>query len=264
VSAKTGSLPAGTARQSFFTPRWLLTTLVVIAAAAVMVRLGFWQLDRLNQRRARNAQYVRVMSLQPLNLNQPVSQQDLIASFYRDATVTGQYDFSQEVLLRNQAWDDRPGYHLLTPLLINGRDQAVLVDRGWIPLEDGTPERRAVYHEGGTVMVSGRLMPAQQESKLGGATDPALAPGQTRLDAWNWINLSRIGQQVSRPLLSAYLLAAPLPAQNAAPFRSLPEVDLSEGPHLGYAGQWFIFAIMLSIGYPFYVRHQLRTPQSRA
>ncbi len=263
MSAKASSLQGLSPARAFFTPRWLLTTLLVLLAAAVMVRLGIWQLDRLEQRRARNAQFERSLALPPLDLTRPGSAENLSAEVFRSAVVRGRYDFSAEVILRNQAWEDRPGYHLLTPLIIEGSSQAILVDRGWVPLSDGAPEARARYAEGGTVTVSGRLMPAQQEPKFGGAADPALQPGQARLDAWNWINLERIAQQVSRPLLPLYLLAAPDGSSPALTRRSLGEVDLSEGPHLGYAIQWFIFAFILSAGYPFYVRKQLNPPAAR-
>ncbi|HMN59309.1 MAG TPA: SURF1 family protein [Anaerolinea sp.] len=246
------------------TLRWLLTTLLAIAAVIVMVRLGIWQLDRLAQRRAINAQHLRVMSLPPLDLNQPHSPADLAAAIYQDATVSGVYDASGQVLLRNQVWDDRPGYHLLTPLVMEGSGQAVLVDRGWIPMDQAGPQQLAVLAENGRVTVRGRLMPSQSENGLGIPTDPPLVDGQTRLDAWNRISLERIRLQVRQPLLPVYLIAAPETTASGALQRSLPEVDLSEGPHQGYAIQWFIFAAILAIGYPFYVRKQLRFPASHA
>jgi surfeit locus 1 family protein len=107
-------------------------------------------------------------------------------------------------------------------------------------------------------------MLSQPEGGLGMPLDPTLAAGQTRLDAWNRINLERIGLQMDRPLLPIYLIAAPDPAHPGPTQRSIPEVDLSEGPHIGYAIQWFIFAAILAIGYPYYVRKQLRQPSSRA
>ncbi len=244
--------------------RWILTSLLVLAAMLVMARLGIWQLDRLAQRRAINAQHVRVMSLPPLDLNTPRSPQALTDAIYQDATVRGHYDRAGEVLLRNQVWEDRPGYHLLTPLVIDGSGQAVLVDRGWVALDQAAPAQLAALAESGTLTVTGRLMPSQTENGLGTPSDPPLAAGQTRLDAWNRINLERIGLQMSAPLLPVYLIAAPDEAHPGLLPRSLPEVDLSEGPHQGYAIQWFIFAAILAIGYPFYVRKQLRQPASRA
>jgi surfeit locus 1 family protein len=121
--------------------------------------------------------------------------------------------------------------------------------------------------------------------------DPALAAGQKRLDAWNFVNLERIGAQVSRPLLPVFLIAAPHNIVNAVQTqaveaqpagigsqtvvaepvvaepnglkRVLPVYDLSEGPHESYALQWFAFALTLGLGYPFYVRKQLRQSHSR-
>jgi surfeit locus 1 family protein len=243
--------------------RWILTTLLVLAAAAVLVRLGTWQLDRLNQRRAANAQLEYGMSLPPLNLNQEIPA-NLPSMEFRSALVSGVYDTAQQVLLRNQAIDGQAGYHLLTPLLIDGSQQAILVDRGFVTLAEGTGEAVQRFAEPGQITVRGQLMRSQLEPRVGGVPDPELKPGQTRLDAWNFINLERIGAQISRPLLTVYLLAAPDPALSNSPRRVLPEVDLSEGPHLGYALQWFIFALILLTGYPFYVRKQLSSRPTRS
>ncbi|GAP05465.1 uncharacterized conserved protein [Anaerolinea thermolimosa] len=250
------ALKQGSPLRAFLTPRWLFTTLLVLLAAMVMVRLGIWQLDRLEQRRARNALIQQAMGLPPLDLNQ-ANPSDWNTAIYRDAIVTGKYDFSSEVVLRNQIWENRPGFHLLTPLLIEGRTQAVIVDRGWIPLEDGDPSKRTKYAEEGSITVRGRLMPSQQTRSLGGAVD---AP-RGRLDAWNWIDLPRLSQQMNVPIAPLYLIAAPLNGQSL-PARSLPEPDLSEGPHMGYALQWFSFAFIFLAGYPFYVRKHLRSSPS--
>jgi surfeit locus 1 family protein len=255
----TGSgVQARSIRRELLRPRWILTTLLVLAAAAVMVRLGFWQLDRLEQRRAYNAQVRLGMSLAPLDLNTGIPR-DLPAMEYRTVSVTGRYDFSQQVLLRNQALDGQAGYHVLTPLVITGAGKAILVDRGFILLKDNTPEALARYDqlEPGEVTVTGQLRRSQPEPRVGGVPDPTLSPNETRLSAWNFINLERIRLQISPELLDVYLLAAPDPALELSPVRIIPEVDLSEGSHAGYAGQWFTFAGLLLAGYPIFVRSQL-------
>lgn len=87
-----------------------------------------------------------------------------------------------------------------------------------------------------------------------GAPDPPLAPGQTRLDAWKTVNLERISRQVTVPMLAAYIQQSPNSMQTVPPFRAEPQLDLTEGPHLGYAIQWFTFAAILTIGYAVYVK----------
>jgi surfeit locus 1 family protein len=239
-------------------PRWILTTVLVIAAAVVMVRLGFWQLDRLAQRKDHNARLSQGLAQPPLDLNGALPP-DLTAMEFRSAVVSGRYDPSQEILLRNQySAEGAPGFHLITPLLIANTNQVILVDRGWIPLDQQAVDQRSVYDQLGTVTVTGMLRRSQPEPVFGAAPDPQLGAGQTRLDNWIFVNLERIRLQVDRPLLDVFLVAAPDASASALPQRTLPVIDLSEGPHLDYAIQWFLFTATLLIGYPFYVRSQLR------
>jgi surfeit locus 1 family protein len=251
------------ARRLLLTPLWIFTTLVVIAGVLVMARLGIWQLERMEWRRSINAQVAEMQNLPALDLNAAALPETLPAMEHRAVHVTGEYVPNEEILLRNQVWEGQPGYHVLTPLRVTGTPYAVLVDRGWISLEEDDPQSRVGYAETGTVTVNGWIRLGQEEPRFGGRPDPQLADGQTRLDAWNFINLERIASQVSAPLLPVYILAAP---QEGSPGlkRSAPEVDLSEGPHLGYAVQWFLFASMLGLGYPYYVRNQLQRHASHA
>lgn len=241
----------------FLTIRWIFTTLLVIAAMGVMIRLGFWQLDRLEWRRAFNARVTSQLTADPLDMNSSQPVDSLYDMEYRSVTVRGTYDYAHEVLLRNQVWENRLGYHVLTPLRIDGTDWYVLVDRGWIPFEDGDPASRIQFQERGPVTVQGMIRRGQEKPDFGGVADPTLAPGETRLDAWNVINLVRIQQQSGLNMLPVYVLQAPDPAWTALPYRSLPEIEISEGPHMGYALQWFTFASILGLGYPFFVRRQL-------
>jgi surfeit locus 1 family protein len=176
---------------------------------------------------------------------------------YRSVTVRGEYDPSQEVLLRNQVWEDRLGFHVLTPLVIEGSEYAVLVDRGWIPFDQADREMRGQFAEPGVVQISGTIRRGQGKPDFGGVPDPTLQPGQTRLDAWNVVNLSRIQEQSNLKLLPVYVQQAPDSAWSGLPYRSLPEIELSEGSHLSYAIQWFTFAAILAAGYPIFLRRQL-------
>jgi surfeit locus 1 family protein len=85
-------------------------------------------------------------------------------------------------------------------------------------------------------------------------------PGDPPLKAWNLMNVGGIDKQIPYPILPVYVQQAPDPAWTGLPLRSLPTLDLSEGPHMGYALQWFGFALLLGIGYPFYIRRQESQP----
>lgn len=239
-----------------FTRKWWKTTVLVILAMGVMTRLGIWQLDRLEQRRAFNARAEEQLSAPRLNLTAGVFEQDLAGMEYRDVMVVGEYDHSQQIVLRNQAWNNRYGVHVLTPLRIANSQAAVLVDRGWVPAEDFESGALAQYDETGTVEVQGMLRASQTRPDFGRRADPTLAPGEKRLEAWYMVNVERIAGQISYPLLPVYVQQTPDPAWTSLPYRSLPELELTEGSHFGYALQWFTFALILGGGYLFYIRKE--------
>jgi surfeit locus 1 family protein len=244
--------------RKILTPRWIITTLLVLTAVAVMIRLGFWQLDRLEQRRTFNARVTAQVQAPPLDLSVGLPQdiQHLYDMEYRQVTAKGEYDFANDILLRNQVWEGTPGYHLFTPLRLPDSPYAVLVDRGFIPLDEGKPALRTKYDQIRPAQVSGIFL-RPRVPRYFGVPDPTLAPGETRLDAWNAIRLERIEEQLGYPLLPVYIQSAPDPSRQGPPIASLEQPDLSEGPHMGYALQWFSFAAVLAFGYPFFVRKQL-------
>jgi surfeit locus 1 family protein len=248
-----------------FRPRWLIATLIVLVGMGVCIRLGAWQLDRLEKRRAFNARVSAQVDQTPLELEGAALAADLYDMEYRPVQVTGSYDHAQQVALQNQSWGNELGVHLLTPLVISGTNQAILVDRGWIPQADFEAGALAQYDEPGLVAVQGVLRRPQAKAEIGGRTDPTPAPGQARR-AWYFANVEQISRQVTHPLLPVYLQQAPTAGQSEVegpPYRSQPKLELSEGPHMGYALQWFSFAMLLAIGYPFYIRRQLRQGESQ-
>ncbi len=242
--------------RAMFSRRWLLTTLLVLLGSLLCIRLGIWQLERLEQRRAFNAHVRAMWEAAPLTLTGQTSE-DLTAMEYRAVTASGRYDFENQVALRNRYYQNQAGYHLLTPLLLDD-GSAVLVERGWIPADgNATPADWRKYDSPGLVTIQGQIRLGQSKPDLGGAPDPALAPGQTRLDFWNIVNLERIRQQMPYPLLEVFIQPDADPTDTTPPIPFQPEIELTEGPHLGYAGQWFTFAAILVLGYPFFLRKQL-------
>jgi surfeit locus 1 family protein len=73
---------------------------------------------------------------------------------------------------------------------------------------------------------------------------------------WNNADLEQIASQLPYPVLPVYIQEQPDPADAAPPIPFQPELELTEGPHMGYALQWFTFTAILVAGYPFFVRKQ--------
>lgn len=236
-----------------FSRRWLFTTILVFLGTALCIRLGIWQLDRLEGRRAFNAQVTSMRAMPPLDLN--AGKVDSIATMeWRAVTVTGEYDFENQVAVRNQYYRDQYGYHLLTPLLSQGT--AVFVDRGWIPADgNATPADWRKYDEPGVVTVTGQIRLGQTKPAFGGVADALPADGSP-LWVWNNGDLEKISLQMPYPIYAVYIQPNIDPADETPPIPYQPEVELTEGPHIGYAFQWFTFATILFVGYPFFLRKQ--------
>lgn len=231
-----------------FSRKWLFTTLLVFAAAAVCIRLGIWQLDRLDQRRVFNLQVETMRASSVLDLNEGIPE-DISSMEWRAAKVTGKYDFENQIALRNMYNGSQYGYHLVTPLLFDGA--AVLVDRGWIPPD---ADWRS-YDEPGMVTVSGQLRLGSGKPAIGGVADALPAAGE-KLQLWNNFDLEHMIPQFPYPIFKVYLQPNVDAADTTPPIPYQPVIELTEGPHFGYALQWFSFAVIFLVGYLFFLRKQ--------
>jgi surfeit locus 1 family protein len=241
-----------------FRSRRLVTSVAVAMIAICFVALGIWQLDRWDQRRAANALILARLEQPPLRLDG--SLLDPASADMRRGIVQGTYDYDHEIVLRNQTYHDLPGVDLLTPLRIEGSDAAVLVNRGWIPFEASDPVQRTDFRtEAGPVEVRGIIHSTQTRPSRFAPADPTPAPGQAGLDGWLRVDIARIQQQVPYRLLPVFVEeeAGPPSAELSYP-RPEPELSLSEGSHLLFAGQWFAFAALLVGIYVARVRRQAR------
>lgn len=251
-----------------FSRRWILATLLALVASGVMARLGIWQLDRLAARRLFNERAlewaggpVLIMEVQAMSL-------DLYNMEYRPVEISGQYVLEDQVALKNQQNGTQLGVALMTPVLIEDASEAILVLRGWIPQADAGRESWSRYDLPGVSGGKGVLRRSQPQADFGNLVDPTLAPGELRLDLWYSANVERIAEQSSVPLRpDVYVQLLPGEAQQGVlPAPQPLDLEISEGPHMGYALQWFSFALILLLGYPVYVtrdesRRRLQTDE---
>lgn len=239
--------------RKLFSRQWWFATLLVIAAAFVMIRLGVWQLDRLETRREFNSQVETARSQSALDLNQG-QPSELLTMEWRAVQVSGEYDFENQVALRNRYYQTQSGYHLFTPLRFSGT--AVLVDRGWIPT-DGNSAREdwRKYDEPGVVTVTGQIRLGQGKPAIGGVDD-ALPGDGSPLTIWNNADVEKIAAQLPYSVLPIYIQVDADENDSTPPIPFQPTLELTEGPHAGYALQWFTFAAILFFGYPFFLRKQ--------
>lgn len=218
---------------------WKAFVGIALLLALLCIRLGFWQLDRLDQRVDRNAAAERSLAAPPVPFRDlPADTTELR---FRRAWVAGVADYANEVMLTNRTRQGAPGVHLFTPVRIPGRDTAVLVNRGWVYAPDGTTPTKS-WKEPDTVRFEGFV-----GVLAAGGNSPALA-GRPRA-----ITRATTGTMLARipyPVDVRYLVATSPPdsGRTDVPARVPPPAVNDRGPHLGYALQWFTFALIALVG----------------
>ena len=238
-------------------PRWLLSHLLVVALVVLMVNLGFWQLRRLDERRAFNDLVEGRMDEPVVAIDELVGPGDgdaaVDAARFRRVSATGTYDDDATVVVRNRSQDGRAGAWLVTPLTLAGGDRVAVV-RGFVGFaDDGSiPQPPAPT---GPVTVQGLgLDPGRLGSTAARDVDallaedgvlPALvqAEASTPPDAGPGPDIDDDGA-----------VTEPSAAAEEAGLATVARPELGEGPHLGYAVQWFIFSTIAAGGYALILR----------
>ena len=223
---------------------WKLRLFVACAvlAAALFVRLGIWQLGRLEERRARNRLIAARLEAAPVDVSE--MPKDTALSHYRRVRVSGERDYEHELVYAARTHQGAPGVDLLTPVRIPGSDTAILVNRGWVYSGDGA-----------TVDLS---QLRDLDSTFEGYVEE-FPPGPGGAFSTNPRTIARLSHAIASkalpyPVAPFYVVLGDnrfTITDSASKTRQPTRIgapDLDEGPHKSYAFQWFSFALIALIG----------------
>lgn len=225
-----------------FSPAGLIGSLLLLAVVLTCLRLGFWQLDRRQQRIAVNQHIAARMELPPLA---SAAALDDTAAVYRRAAIAGSYDVARSIVLPGRSLMGAPGVHLVTPLRIDAT-RALLVNRGWVPAPDGATiavDSFPITADG----ARGLLLPFPGSGSEPGPVRDALADSGFRR-VWFTLDAAALRAQFPYELAPVMLQQLPQPGGSGYP-RPVEPPALDQGPHLSYAIQWFSFAAIGVIGW---------------
>ncbi len=228
---------------------WLAAATVAALLAAPCIALALHEM--------RNHQLQRAIALSNTgSVKAPpsaVTSVRAVISPYRRLSARGSYDHAHEVLIRGREHQDQPGFHVVTPLRVEGG--ALLVLRGWIPLRDADPVRLAALREPGEVALEG--IPLPLEASVLGEGDAAIAPGDAwplQVDALRVEDLKArlpypvfryVVQQLRREQMWHPSDAAGAAASSAIP-RRLAEPRFDDHSHRRNANLWYAAAAVLA------------------
>ena len=203
-----------------------------VAAAVLFVRLGLWQVERLRERQAWNASFLHARQHAPLPADS--IPRDTALAHYRAATVEGRPDYDHELILSNRTRRGSPGVEILTPIRLPGSDTAVLVNRGWVYSPDGASVDQRRWREGDAKRFTGYVELFYGDTVVTSAANPRTV---------RRVTAAEVRAKIPYPVAPFYVVATGDTADRTHPARKdLPVLD--DGPHRGYALQWFSFAVI--------------------
>ncbi|MDT0265195.1 SURF1 family protein [Streptomyces sp. DSM 44915] len=245
--------------------QWVILTLIALLLIPTMIWLGFWQLDRHEQRVARNDLISASLDADPVPMADltGVDAGPADADRFRQVTATGSYAPEHEVLVRQRTnADEAMGYYVLTPLL-PADGPAVLVNRGWIAAgQDPRQAPEVPAAPDGEVTVTGRLMRDETSANTGIRDRSGLPDGMTML-----VNSEQRAADLGQPMLRGYLeLVETTPPDPAEPaLEPVPAPDHTGiGAHFAYAIQWWIFTAGVPIGWVLLLRRDVKDRRAAA
>ena len=223
-------------------------TLAYLCLLPLLLALGTWQLGRSDEKRLFLQQQEQgAASAEIIRLSGGIDS-DVEKIRYKKAIATGHYDQTHQFLIDNQISAGKAGYLVLTPFVLQGEAKAVLVNRGWVPLNKDRSVLPDVSIKNEQTVITGRINRFPSVGiKLAGAEIPT--------DSW-----PSVTQVVDTDVL-AKKLAYPL-----FPFQMELDKNLPEGfkrdwqttavmlpeQHIAYAIQWFALAITLTLLFIWY------------
>jgi surfeit locus 1 family protein len=212
--------------------RFLIVLIAAVVVVAGTFSLGQWQLRRAAQKEALQLRIQTMNQLAVLDSPALLQMPDPAQARDRAVLLSGRWIAAKTVYLDNRPMGDKTGFWVYTPLVLAGSDQAVLVQRGWVPRNFMDRTRLPSVEtpaDTATVTVAGRIAPPPSKLYSFDEADQ----GQIRQN----LDMVSFRQEIGLPLLSVSVVQLGLASEGLQ--RDWPAPNLGVDKHYGYAFQWF-------------------------
>lgn len=224
-----------------FRPR-LGPTLFTVPALIAMLALGTWQVQRLEWKEALIAE--RDARVAAPGIAAPGTDADLRELEFRRVSLSGRFLNGQEMFLAARSMNGNVGYHVVTPFLL-ASGAAVLVDRGWIPLDRKEPSARLEGEIEGETEIEGLI-------REGGRKGWFIPDNRPAENFWFYVDVPAMAAHAGLAEVRPYFVEAG-PAMNPGGFPIGGQTRLKlPNDHLQYAITWYLLALALAVIYLIY------------
>ena len=220
----------------------IFPTIVTLLILPVLLNLGFWQLDRAEEKRALISLFKKQNNSGPLLITEKTKIDTHLN--YRNSEVEGAYDLSKIIFIDNKIHQGKTGVYVLTPFKLKDSEYSLLVNRGWVPMVADRSKLPEIKTIANTLKLSGKIKILTEKPFTIGKQ---FQSNQGWPALMQWINLAEIEKKSGLKLLPYIFLLGEKEqsgfVRNWKPVVMLPEKSTS------YAVQWFSLALALFIIY---------------
>ena len=215
--------------------------LCILILFSVLIRLGFWQLDRAKQKHQLQIDRDALLLATPVAI-ESLDLDNIDALKHMKVTLDGSYDNNRSILINNQVFQNQPGYEVITVFKLLASDHLVFVSRGWIPADFGSSQLPLIDLVADTQQLVGNIhVPSSNAFFLAQKIDRT-ANWPLRL---NHLYINSISPIFDSPLLP---FVVRLERNNPGVFvRHWQEKQLQAVNSISYAIQWFAMALILVV-----------------
>ena len=233
-------------------PLWIFGHVLAVTAIVGFIMLGQWQVQRHRDRTELDALTAARPNAPVLTLSEATALSPAERELRR-VSLEGTFHPKEELILQARSHNGRSGHNVITPFVMDDDRSAVLVNRGWIPIDTAGPPVADAPPPTGRVAIVGLVRATEIRGNFG-----PVDPPDGVLTRVNRVDIERIRQQSDRPLVDFYVQLMEPDDPDVLPLVLNVPAPGSGPPHLAYAVQWFAFAGVVAIGYPALLRYTAR------
>lgn len=214
-----------------------LLYLVAALLFLAMLKLGFWQLSRADEKQVIQDHVQNQAAIQ-LDLN---NNQVTVDNLYQQAYGVGIYLHDKSILIDSQVYKNEVGYHVVTPFRFNNNDQIVLINSGWVPAGASRSIKPKTSLPQGEITLSGRLQKPHAKPPIWSDNTPLVQD-----QAWQYLSIKVFAEKNNFPFIAPLILELEPTLQGVGGFARKWQVydDTWINRHKAYALQWFSMAVV--------------------
>ena len=221
----------------------LIPTIIFVVSFCCFIILGFWQIDRADQKNNLNTNYTDRQKEVPIVLNKFNALDEKTSLLWRKVELDGTFLNNQNIILDNQIFNQNAGFNIITPLKIEDSELIVLVNRGWYPNLKNRETIPNINNISGNQNLKGHIADFPVSGiKLGNNNIETL---NSQIFRFQRLEVSELNYFLSANVLPYMIYLDPIIDKEFYGNFKLPAPDSEK--NYGYAFQWFAFAVTLLI-----------------